>query len=110
MRISDWSSDVCSARSRDFPIVIGEADRLHRMCAPASAVVVDGGVGAPKSSQISAAKVKPSIPSPQQTRSVPNGTSWSTYLLGRPLRFIHEANQRFSYNSGKFERKVLGTN
>src|SRR3546814_6978700 len=75
---------------------MGEADRLHRMCAPASAVVVDGGVGAQKSSQISAAKVKPSIPSPQKPSSVPNGTSWSPIFMVRPLRLIPEANQRRS--------------
>src|SRR3546814_17412684 len=88
---------------------MGEADRLHRMCAPASAVVVDGGVGAQKSSQISAAKVKPSIPSPQKTRSVPNGTSWSPILMVRPLRFIPEANKRFRSEERRVGKEWVST-
>ena len=62
-------------RSSDLPMTMLEADRLHRIVAPASAPAVEGGSGAQKSSQISAKNRKPGKLAEAKTRSVPNGTS-----------------------------------
>jgi len=83
-------------RSSDLPMTMFEADRLHRIVAPAIAPSEDGGVGAQKSSQISAKKRKFGSTSLAKTRSTPNGTSCPLTAMVAPRMALPLANQRFS--------------
>ncbi|MCY1172387.1 hypothetical protein D9M73_125220 [compost metagenome] len=74
-----------------------EADRLQQINAPASAPIVEGGVGAQKSSQISAWNTKCSRSLAANSRSVPNGAVWpATVMWHGAVIPAPLANQRFS--------------
>ena len=85
-----------TSRSSALPTTMLEAERLQRISAPASAAVVEGGVGDQKSSQISAAKMKSARSDAAKIRSVPNGTAWPASCSVRPVTPAPGANQRFS--------------
>src|SRR6478609_6190262 len=89
----DWLS---SLRSSDLPMTMLEAERLARIVAPASAPIVEGGVGDQKSSQISTNSLSPGSWFEAKTRSVPKGMSASPTLIVCPRTPRPEANQRFS--------------
>ena len=92
---TDWDAHR-SARSSAFPTTMFEADRLHKMTAPASAACVDGGVGDQKSSQISTWKTKSARSLAAKIRSVPKGAVWPASWTSRPTMPAPGANQRFS--------------
>ena len=73
-----------------------EADRFNRMRAPASAARVDGGCGAQKSSQISAAKTKPGRSTASKIRPGAKSTVSPFRTTVSSERLAAGANQRFS--------------
>ncbi|MNE39665.1 hypothetical protein D3C80_1336280 [compost metagenome] len=91
----DWLAHS-RARSSALPMTMLEADRLHRMRAPASAARVDGGCGAQKSSQISTAKTKPGRLLASNTRPGAKSTLSPLRTTASSDRLAAGANQRFS--------------
>ncbi|MNE47864.1 hypothetical protein D3C77_171070 [compost metagenome] len=92
---ADWLAHN-SARSSALPMTMLEADRLHRMRAPASAARVEGGCGAQKSSQISTAKTKPGRSAASKIRPGAKSTRSPLSRMASSLRLAAGANQRFS--------------
>jgi len=61
------------------------AERLTKTSAPASAAVLEGGIGVQRSSQISTWKVSATEPVEANRRSTPNGALWPAISI-RVLR------------------------
>ena len=104
-----------SSRARPaLPTTMFEAERLQRISAPASAPRVDGGVGAQKSSQISAWKMKSARSLASKIRSVPNGAVWPGDVDRRARRGPARARTSASRNirdswAGSFSARRRGS-
>src|SRR5262249_30169910 len=85
-----------SHRYAALPMVMLLAERFASTVAPASAPQVEGGIGVQTSSQISTCSENPAKSAASKTRSLPNGTSWSSSLTTDRIACVAEANCRFS--------------